>query len=112
MDDKSSFEFLVPSSESGTTKDNSKLETRNAKPLTPLMQQYHELKARYPTEVLLFRLGDFYEPVRRKTPKSAAPLLEVHAHASPADADVRRARAFGRALHRQTFKGGTARRDR
>lgn len=29
--------------------------------LTPMMQQYHQLKARYPGMLLLFRLGDFYE---------------------------------------------------
>src|SRR5438477_1682996 len=30
-------------------------------PATPLMQQYHTIKARYPHALLLFRLGDFYE---------------------------------------------------
>ena len=30
-------------------------------PATPLMQQYHAIKARYPHALLLFRLGDFYE---------------------------------------------------
>src|SRR5256884_475852 len=30
-------------------------------PVTPLMQQYHAIKARYPHALLLFRLGDFYE---------------------------------------------------
>ncbi|HEY5725546.1 MAG TPA: DNA mismatch repair protein MutS, partial [Methylomirabilota bacterium] len=29
--------------------------------LTPMMQQYQELKRRYPDYLLLFRLGDFYE---------------------------------------------------
>ena len=28
---------------------------------TPLMQQYHAIKTRYPHALLLFRLGDFYE---------------------------------------------------
>jgi DNA mismatch repair protein MutS len=28
---------------------------------TPLMRQYHAIKARYPQALLLFRLGDFYE---------------------------------------------------
>ncbi len=28
---------------------------------TPVMQQYHAIKARYPHALLLFRLGDFYE---------------------------------------------------
>jgi len=30
-------------------------------PTTPLMQQYHAIKSRYPHALLLFRLGDFYE---------------------------------------------------
>src|SRR3989441_6186185 len=29
--------------------------------LTPMMQQYHQLKSRYPGMLLMFRLGDFYE---------------------------------------------------
>jgi DNA mismatch repair protein MutS len=33
----------------------------NDSPLTPMMQQYRELKARDPEAVLLFRMGDFYE---------------------------------------------------
>lgn len=28
---------------------------------TPMMQQYHELKAEHPDDILFFRLGDFYE---------------------------------------------------
>src|SRR6202521_5475286 len=30
-------------------------------PSSPLMQQYHAIKTRYPHALLLFRLGDFYE---------------------------------------------------
>ena len=30
-------------------------------PDTPLMQQYREIKARYPQTILFFRMGDFYE---------------------------------------------------
>ncbi len=29
--------------------------------ITPLMKQYHQVKARYPDTILLFRMGDFYE---------------------------------------------------
>ena len=29
--------------------------------LTPMMQQYHQLKVRFPGMLLMFRLGDFYE---------------------------------------------------
>jgi DNA mismatch repair protein MutS len=28
---------------------------------TPLMQQYHQVKSKYPDTILLFRMGDFYE---------------------------------------------------
>ena len=35
-------------------KDTSKKET-------PLMKQYNGIKAKYPTALLLFRVGDFYE---------------------------------------------------
>ncbi|NQV29469.1 MAG: hypothetical protein HQ508_01155, partial [Candidatus Marinimicrobia bacterium] len=28
---------------------------------TPLMQQYLEIKSKYPDMVLLYRMGDFYE---------------------------------------------------
>src|SRR5581483_8524282 len=44
--------------------------------LTPLMQQYHDLKKRHPTEVLFFRLGDFYE-LFDEDAKMASPILEV-----------------------------------
>ena len=32
-----------------------------AKKQTPMMEQYLDIKARYPDELLFFRLGDFYE---------------------------------------------------
>jgi DNA mismatch repair protein MutS len=32
-----------------------------SKQQTPLMRQYHQIKAKYPDTILLFRLGDFYE---------------------------------------------------
>jgi DNA mismatch repair protein MutS len=44
--------------------------------LTPLMQQFHDLKSRYPDDILLFRLGDFYEMFHDDA-KRAAPVLEV-----------------------------------
>src|ERR1039458_2581997 len=44
--------------------------------LTPLMQQYHDLKSRYPEEVLLFRLGDFYE-LFGEDAQRCSPILEV-----------------------------------
>ncbi len=36
-------------------------EIATAAPLTPMMRQYQETKARYPDCMLFFRLGDFYE---------------------------------------------------
>ncbi len=33
----------------------------SADELTPMRQQYLELKARYPDKILLFRMGDFFE---------------------------------------------------
>ncbi len=34
---------------------------KDAKKITPLMQQYNAIKAKYPDALLLFRVGDFYE---------------------------------------------------
>src|SRR5258708_4841579 len=44
--------------------------------LTPLMQQYQELKNRHADEILLFRLGDFYEMFDDDA-RRASPILEV-----------------------------------
>ena len=50
--------------------------TASAPPHTPLMQQYHDLKAQFPEELLMFRLGDFFELFADDAQK-AAPILEV-----------------------------------
>ncbi len=47
-----------------------------AKSPTPLMQQYTRIKEKYKDEILLFRLGDFYEMFYDDAIK-AAPLLNV-----------------------------------
>ena len=41
-------------------------------PLTPMMQQYLEVKQQYPDAILMFRLGDFYEMFlrMRKPPRA------------------------------------------
>ncbi len=44
--------------------------------LTPLMQQYMDIKAKYPDIILFFRLGDFYEMFGEDAVK-ASPILEV-----------------------------------
>src|SRR6185437_10612203 len=51
-------------------------EGRGGTALTPLMRQYHEMKSRYPEELLFFRLGDFYE-LFDEDARRAAPILEV-----------------------------------
>ncbi|MFD0965098.1 DNA mismatch repair protein MutS [Pseudofulvibacter geojedonensis] len=42
-----------------------------AKKVTPLMQQYNTIKAKYPDAMLLFRVGDFYETFGDDAVKSA-----------------------------------------
>ena len=42
-----------------------------AKKVTPLMQQYNGIKAKYPNALLLFRVGDFYETFGEDAVKSA-----------------------------------------
>jgi len=44
--------------------------------LTPLMQQYRQIKARYKDAILFFRLGDFYEMFAEDA-KEASALLEL-----------------------------------
>ena len=34
--------------------------------LTPMMRQFHDLKAKHPDAILLFRCGDFYETLRNQ----------------------------------------------
>ena len=43
---------------------------------TPLMQQYHSIKAEFPDTLLLFRMGDFYE-VFYDDARRAAKLLDI-----------------------------------
>jgi DNA mismatch repair protein MutS len=46
----------------------------NEQSLTPMMQQYRELKARDPEALLLFRMGDFYELFGEDAERAAALL--------------------------------------
>ncbi len=43
------------------TMSNTKESTPAVEKLTPLMKQYHSIKAKYPETVLFFRMGDFFE---------------------------------------------------
>ena len=44
--------------------------------LTPMMKQYYELKEQYPSTILFFRLGDFYEMFGEDA-KVASKILEI-----------------------------------
>jgi len=48
----------------------------NSKKITPMMQQFHEMKAQYPDAILFFRMGDFYEMFGDDA-IIAAPILDV-----------------------------------
>jgi DNA mismatch repair protein MutS len=49
---------------------------QNTPKMTPLMQQYWEVKSKYPEEVVLFRMGDFFE-MFHKDAEIAAPLVGI-----------------------------------
>ncbi|MDA0178342.1 MULTISPECIES: DNA mismatch repair protein MutS [Mesoflavibacter] len=44
---------------------------KKSKKVTPLMQQYNKIKAKYPDALLLFRVGDFYETFGEDAVKTA-----------------------------------------
>ncbi|MGE3680781.1 MAG: DNA mismatch repair protein MutS [Bdellovibrionales bacterium] len=44
--------------------------------LTPLMQQYWEIKSQHPDKVVLFRMGDFFEMFHEDA-ETAAPILNI-----------------------------------
>ncbi|MFK2819424.1 DNA mismatch repair protein MutS [Flavobacteriaceae sp. LMIT009] len=44
---------------------------KKAKKVTPLMQQYNAIKAKYPDAMLLFRVGDFYETFGKDAVKAS-----------------------------------------
>ncbi len=50
--------------------------TKDRKAHTPMMQQYWEIKDRYPNMLLFYRLGDFYE-LFYEDAKKAAKLLDI-----------------------------------
>ena len=58
---------------------------------TPLMQQYHAAKAKYPDALLLYRMGDFYETFGEDA-KTASRILGItltkRSHGSPGDVEL------------------------
>ncbi len=54
----------------------SKAKTGKEPKLTPMMQQYHAIKKEHPREILMFRMGDFYEMMFDDAVK-AAELLGI-----------------------------------
>jgi DNA mismatch repair protein MutS len=44
--------------------------------LTPVLRQYQQIKERHKNEILLFRLGDFYEMLGDDA-RQAAPILNI-----------------------------------
>lgn len=51
-----------------------KKNTKVAEKITPLMQQYQQIKAKHPSAILLFRVGDFYETFGEDAIKTAETL--------------------------------------
>lgn len=53
----------IPSAEQETGKKKGKTTASKSSPekVTPLMQQYYSIKAKYPETILFFRMGDFFE---------------------------------------------------
>ncbi|MDX1470998.1 MAG: DNA mismatch repair protein MutS, partial [Flavobacteriaceae bacterium] len=49
---------------------------KKSKKVTPLMQQYNAIKAKYPDALLLFRVGDFYETFGKDAVK-ASKILDI-----------------------------------
>ena len=68
--------------------------------VTPLMGQYNDMKEQYPNEILLFRLGDFYE-IFWEDAKVAAPILEITLTQRQGNAHVRSPTPFLKPLYRQ-----------
>lgn len=52
------------------------MQTVPAPKLTPLMQQYWDVKAAHPDKIILFRMGDFFEMFHRDA-ETAAPVLGI-----------------------------------
>ena len=82
---------------------------------TPMMQQYLAIKAEYPSDLLFYRMGDFYE-LFFEDAKTAAELLDITLTArgqsdGPTYPNVRRALSLGRGLFGEarwpwSFSGG------
>lgn len=58
------------------SKSTTKNKQKATKKVTPLMQQYFSMKAKYPDAILLFRVGDFYETFGEDAEK-ASKILNI-----------------------------------
>ncbi len=73
------------------TMSNTKESTQAAEKLTPLMKQYHSIKAKYPETVLFFRMGDFFEtfgPDAVITSKVTGIVLTKRGNGSASEVDL------------------------
>ena len=64
------------STENSMFSNDSKTEGKSEAKLTPLMQQYWQIKSAHPDKVVLFRMGDFFEMFHRDA-EVAAPILNI-----------------------------------
>ncbi|WP_020570460.1 DNA mismatch repair protein MutS [Neolewinella persica] len=65
-----------------------KAKKKGSKKVTPLMQQYNQVKAKHPDSLLLFRVGDFYETFGEDAVKAAQTLGIVQTSRNNGGSDV------------------------
>ena len=70
-----------------------KVEDVDTQALSPMMQQYLEIKRQHPNEILFYRVGDFYEMFFDDA-LTASRELELSLRLAGPCADVRRAVPF------------------
>ena len=65
-----------------------KAKKKGSKKVTPLMQQYNQVKAKHPDALLLFRVGDFYETFGEDAIKAAQTLGIIQTSRNNGGSDV------------------------
>jgi DNA mismatch repair protein MutS len=65
-----------------------KAKKKGPKKVTPLMQQYNQVKAKHPDSLLLFRVGDFYETFGEDAVKAAQTLGIIQTSRNNGGSDV------------------------